>query len=118
MKHRLGSLLFFTLLSCNAVFSQNLELYSVNTKPTEMPLGGMSPPKDGQVVPSMALEYRYPQVPLEVDGYAVAPNNLRLEQVHIYVRHGVFLMTKGLREPSTHFMHCARGTYASRCLSS
>lgn len=68
-----------------------------------MPLGGMSPPKDGQVVPSMALGYRYPQMPLEVDGYAVAPNNLQLEQVHIYVRHGAFLMIKGLREPSTHF---------------
>jgi hypothetical protein len=101
-------LLFLTLLRCNTVFSQNLELHCVNTTPTEMPLpvGGMSSPKDGQVVPSMAskaLAYRYPQMPLEVDGYALAPNNLQLEQVHIYVRHGAFLMIKDLRESSTHF---------------
>ena len=92
---------FLTLLSCNTVFSQ---FRSVNTTPTKMPLGGMSPPKDGQVVPSMASKafgYRYPQMPLEVDGYAAAPYNLQLEQVHIYVRHGTLLIIKGLREPST-----------------
>jgi hypothetical protein len=105
MKHRSLLLLFLTLLSCITVFSQNLELHSVtvsvNTTPTEM-----SSPKDGQVVPSMAskaaLGYRYPQMPLEVDGYAVAPHNLQLEQVHIYVRHGAFLIIKSLRKPSTH----------------
>ncbi|KAF8999109.1 phosphoglycerate mutase-like protein [Cyathus striatus] len=32
--------------------------------------------------------YRYPQVPLEVDRYPVAPEGLQLEQVHVYVRHG------------------------------
>ena len=117
MKHR-SLLLPLTLLTCqcNTVFSQNLEFHSVNTTPTEMPLGGiMSPPKDGQVVPSMASKaprYRYPQIPLEVDGYAVAPHNLQLEQVHIYVRHGAFLIIKGLREPSP-YMHCSRRTYAS-----
>ena len=103
MKHRNLLLPFLTLLSCNNVFSQILELHT----PTEMQLGGiMSLPKDGQVVSSMAskdLKYRYPQLPLEVDGYAVAPRNLQLEQVHIYVRHGAFLMIKGLRESSTHF---------------
>ena len=105
--HRSLLLLFLTLLSCITVFSKHLELHSVtisvNTTPTEM-----SPPKDGQVVPSesmaskAALGYRYPQMPLEVDGYAVAPHNLQLEQVHIYVRHGAFLMMKSLRKPSTH----------------
>lgn len=29
-------------------------------------------------------------VPLEVDGYPVAPPELALQQVHIYVRHGMF----------------------------
>jgi hypothetical protein len=27
-------------------------------------------------------------VPLDVDNYPVAPDNLALEQVHVYVRHG------------------------------
>lgn len=30
----------------------------------------------------------YPQVPLDVEGYPVAPEGLKLEQVHLYVRHG------------------------------
>ena len=124
MKHRSLLLLLHALLSCNAVFSQNLEHHSVNATSTEMPLDGMSPPKNGQVVPSMAskaLGYRYPQMPLEVDGYSVAPYNLQLEQVHIYVRHGAFLKIKVLREPPTHFwlcMQCSRGTYAGWCSSS
>lgn len=62
-----------------------------------MPLGAMSPPKDRQVTPSMAPKaprYQYPQVPLDVDGYAIAPENLQLEQVHIYVRHGAFLLVQ------------------------
>ena len=29
-------------------------------------------------------------LPLEVDGYPVAPPELQLEQVHIYVRHGKY----------------------------
>lgn len=99
MKHLSLLLPFLTLLSCNTIFSRNLEYHSVNATPTEMPLGGMTPPKDGQVVSSMASEskalgYRYPQMPFEVDGYAVAPHNLQLEQVHIYVRHGAFLKIK------------------------
>ncbi|KAJ7637137.1 histidine phosphatase superfamily [Roridomyces roridus] len=32
--------------------------------------------------------YRTPQVPLDVKGYPVAPPELELEQVHVYVRHG------------------------------
>ncbi|KXN89150.1 putative acid phosphatase SPBC4.06 [Leucoagaricus sp. SymC.cos] len=32
--------------------------------------------------------YRPPQVPLDVEGYPIAPAGLELEQVHIYVRHG------------------------------
>lgn len=34
------------------------------------------------------LVYRYPQVPLDVENYPVAPNPLQLEQVHVFVRHG------------------------------
>jgi hypothetical protein len=111
MKHRSLFLPFITLLSCNTVFSRNLEHHSLNTTPTEIPLGGMtrSPPKDGQVVPSMAskaLGYRYPQMPLDVDGYAVAPHNIQLEQVHIYVRHGAFLKIKGLRAVNSFLALC------------
>jgi acid phosphatase len=32
--------------------------------------------------------YRLPQVPVDVDGYPIAPKGLKLEQVHVYVRHG------------------------------
>ncbi|RXW20608.1 hypothetical protein EST38_g5244 [Candolleomyces aberdarensis] len=32
--------------------------------------------------------YRYPQVPLDVENYPVAPGPLQLEQVHVFVRHG------------------------------
>lgn len=125
MKNRSLLLPFLTLLSCNTFFSRNIEHHSVNATPaeTETPLGGVTPPKDGQVVPSMAskaLGYRYPQMPLEVDGYEVAPPNLQLEQVHIYVRHGAFLKIKGLSEPSTQSWLYGpfRGAYAGWCPSS
>jgi hypothetical protein len=32
--------------------------------------------------------YLLPQVPLNVEGYDIAPEGLNLEQVHVYVRHG------------------------------
>ena len=32
--------------------------------------------------------YRAPRPPLDVAGYPVAPRELELEQVHVYVRHG------------------------------
>lgn len=35
-------------------------------------------------IPDMA----YPQVSLDVEGYPVAPEHLKLDQVHLYVRHG------------------------------
>jgi len=35
-----------------------------------------------------SFDYRYPQVPLEVDNYPVNPEGLKLEQVHVYIRHG------------------------------
>lgn len=40
--------------------------------------------------------YKFPQVPLDVDGYPVGPDNLQLEQVHVYVRHGVSPLTTAL----------------------
>ncbi|KAI0064916.1 phosphoglycerate mutase-like protein [Artomyces pyxidatus] len=33
-------------------------------------------------------KYRAPYAPLDVEGYPVAPADLELEQVHVYVRHG------------------------------
>lgn len=35
-----------------------------------------------------SLFIRPPQVPLDVKAYPVAPEDLTLEQVHVYVRHG------------------------------
>ena len=79
-----------TFLSCNTVYSQTLEQFHSVKAEQQMPL---SAPKDGQAVLSTkAFASRYPQMPLEVDGYPVAPDNLQLEQVHIYVRHGAFLL--------------------------
>ncbi|KAJ7695455.1 histidine phosphatase superfamily [Mycena rosella] len=37
---------------------------------------------------ALPYSYRPPQVPLDVAGYPVAPKELQLEQVHVYVRHG------------------------------
>lgn len=42
-------------------------------------------------IPVTTYEYRYPQVPLDVDGYPIGPEGLELEQVHVYVRHGACL---------------------------
>jgi hypothetical protein len=41
----------------------------------------------GQKPASNAL--RPPQVPLDVEEYPVAPHGLELEQVHVFVRHGM-----------------------------
>lgn len=41
-------------------------------------------------------EYRHPQVPLDVEGYPLAPPGLELEQVHVFVRHGTFLFSSHL----------------------
>jgi len=45
---------------------------------------------DAPGIPAKTYEYRYPQVPLDVDGYPIGPEGLKLEQVHVYVRHGAF----------------------------
>ncbi len=37
-------------------------------------------------------EYRHPQSPLDVEGYPVAPADLELEQVHVFVRHGALFL--------------------------
>ena len=49
---------------------------------------GTSKPRPSVDHDPVAFAYRYPQVPLEVEEYPVAPEPLRLEQVHVYVRHG------------------------------
>jgi hypothetical protein len=95
-----------TFLSCNTVYSQTLEqFHSVNSTFKAEQQMSLSAPKDGQAVPSTkALASRYPQMPLEVDGYAVAPDNLQLEQVHIYVRHGAFLLLAQFSIPVISFL--------------
>ncbi|KAF7349275.1 Acid phosphatase [Mycena sanguinolenta] len=37
---------------------------------------------------ALPYTYRPPQAPLDVKGYPAAPPDLKLEQVHVYVRHG------------------------------
>lgn len=56
-------------------------------------------------------------VPLDVDGYPVAPAELELEQVHIYVRHGasiiLFLVPLPRSESASPYVN--RRTHTSRC---
>ena len=42
-------------------------------------------------------------VPLDVDGYPVAPAELKLQQVHIYVRHGAFTTISKTSSPTNRF---------------
>ena len=42
----------------------------------------------GSIANSSNQGIRPPQVPLDVDKYPVAPPDLELEQVHVFVRHG------------------------------
>ncbi|KAH8830007.1 histidine phosphatase superfamily [Flagelloscypha sp. PMI_526] len=60
--------------------TQDTDNPTVIPKLSGSPMGVTSPPN-----PPI---YRPPQVPLDVEHYPVAPANLSLEQVHIYVRHG------------------------------
>ncbi|KAJ7755374.1 histidine phosphatase superfamily [Mycena maculata] len=55
-----------------------------------MPQGLRSAKTPSTVSHNEALPYTYrpPQAPLDVKGYPVAPRDLQLEQVHVYVRHG------------------------------
>ena len=56
--------------------------------------------------------HRYPQIPLEVEGYPVAPDGLQLEQVHVYVRHGAPISNYSIY--NIHYMlHTSRGTHPS-----
>ena len=55
--------------------------------------------------------YRPPQVPIGVEGYPIAPDGLKLEQVHVYVRHGECY--DSLLYPG-HYIFClVRWTYTS-----
>ncbi|KAJ7145337.1 histidine phosphatase superfamily [Mycena crocata] len=55
-----------------------------------MPQAFRSAKSSSTVSHNEALPYTYrpPQAPLDVKGYPVAPPDLKLEQVHVYVRHG------------------------------
>ncbi|KAJ6590608.1 histidine phosphatase superfamily [Mycena vulgaris] len=55
-----------------------------------MPQGSRNTKSSSIVTHNEALPYNYrpPQIPLDVAGYPVAPQELQLEQVHVYVRHG------------------------------
>jgi len=61
--------------------------------------------RDGAVgmISAKTPEYRYPQVPLDVDGYPIVPEGLKLEQVHVYVRHGVCVHKPYTTYVETHF---------------
>lgn len=55
----------------------NTMAFCVDDVGTRIGSNGITPPS-----------YPPPQVPLNVDGYDIAPEGLDLEQVHVYVRHG------------------------------
>ena len=42
----------------------------------------------GTVPSANTVQYPNGSVPLDVEGYPVAPPELELEQVHVYIRHG------------------------------
>lgn len=73
-------LLFTFLLTGNSPVSAT---HTNNAMPFGFPAPRAS--EDGGAIP---FAYRYPQAPLEVEGYPVAPESLKLQQVHVYVRHG------------------------------
>jgi hypothetical protein len=63
-----------------------------DTNPELCPDSGVLIGMDGATgIPAKTYEYRYPQVPLDVDGYPIGSEGLKLEQVHVYVRHGACL---------------------------
>ena len=56
--------------------------------PIILPMFGVS--KSPPTVNASGCDIKMPgHVPLDVEKYPVAPNNLALEQVHVYVRHGM-----------------------------
>ena len=54
-----------------------------------LPTNAMTVTIEGLVQRSVPNARRPPQVPLDVDQYPVAPHGLKLEQVHVFVRHGM-----------------------------
>ncbi|KAK7046664.1 acid phosphatase [Favolaschia claudopus] len=87
------------LLHPSVVFAQNSSTqHLTGFSPTpavfadleDMPqvLRSAKPPPAATHDETKPYTYRPPQAPLDVKGYPVAPADLQLEQVHIYVRHG------------------------------
>ena len=62
---------------------ENLDMVSPGTSLVGLGLGG-----GGNASGGGGARYRAPRPPLDVAGYPVAPRELELEQVHVYVRHG------------------------------
>jgi hypothetical protein len=54
-----------------------------------LPSNAMTMTIEGLVQRAVPNAQRPPQVPLDVDQYPVAPHGLELEQVHVFVRHGM-----------------------------
>lgn len=49
--------------------------------------------------------FKPPQVPLDVQGYSLAPEGLQLEQVHVYVRHGLSPVSRHYLSNTAHSAH-------------
>ncbi|KAJ6571732.1 histidine phosphatase superfamily [Mycena capillaripes] len=89
--------LFVILLSPSISLAQNSS-NQLSFSPTpsvyadleDMPQVLRSAKAPSTVTHNEALPYTYrpPQAPLDVKGYPIAPQELKLEQVHVYVRHG------------------------------
>ncbi|KAJ3517906.1 hypothetical protein NLJ89_g203 [Agrocybe chaxingu] len=77
--------IFGTQLGYAEQFETRLNTCETSAEVVMKPLSLLKDKVQGSVKP---YEYHYPQAPLDVDGYPVAPENLQLEQVHTYVRHG------------------------------
>ncbi|KAJ7275028.1 histidine phosphatase superfamily [Mycena rebaudengoi] len=92
------SLLLILLFSCSGTVSAQNSTSPFGFSPATsiygfldvMPQGFRPAKASSTVTHNEALPYIYraPQAPLDVKGYPVAPHELKLEQVHVYVRHG------------------------------
>lgn len=104
---RIDLLAFFVILLTPSISSAQNSSNQLSFSPTpsiyadleDMPQVLRSTKAPSTVTHNEALPYTYrpPQVPLDVKGYPIAPNELKLEQVHVYVRHGMLKYCPVLR---------------------
>ena len=85
------------LLLPQVIFASVTSLFLVNplTEPATLPMDPSSSRRSAKAGgKSSNFGIRPPQVPLDVDSYPVAPPELELEQVHVFIRHGMSKIEK------------------------